>query len=217
MPKGDTKETRRGRGRPPREPKLLPSGADYALWCEFHEPALEGILRVFDVEQLEWDTYVKLCMAAVEARERGLADVPDPVEPSPESSVYSLLRTCAVMSTERRTEIVRELGQRRRPMPGKTASIADIVRWLVGEALAAGIGCDFDTAYQAWFVFADLVLRDADIGAIIARVHPERVGYRSPRLSDDAVKALNAALARQERKRVNAKRSTFGYSPARIM
>jgi hypothetical protein len=192
---------------------LLPPGADYAAWREFHEPALEGILRVFNAEQLKWDAYVKLCMAAVEARERGLPDVPDPVEPSPESSVYSLLRTCAVMSTERRAEIVRELGQQRRPMPGKTASIADIVWWLVGEALAAGIGCDFDTAYQAWFVFADLVLRDADIGAIIARVHPERLERRASSTERDQ-KIQNAALARQERKRVNAKRFAFGYPAA---
>lgn len=45
-------------------------------------------------------------------------------------------------------------------------------------------------------------------------MHPERVEGRSPRLSEDEVKAFNADLARKERKRMNAKRSAFGYSAA---
>jgi hypothetical protein len=60
-------------------------------------------------------------------------------------------------------------------------------------------------------IFAELLLRDSDIGAIIARVHPERVDMRSPRLTADEIRALNSDLARQERERVNRKRKAFGY------
>jgi hypothetical protein len=189
---------------------LLPPGADYAEWRALHEPALERLLRTFDAEQAEWESYEVQCAAAVEARSRGL-NVDDPMPPSPECSVFSCLRSCAVMSTVRRAEIVRELGARRRAMPGETSSIADLVMWIVGEALARGAGCDFDTGYQAWFVFADLLLRDADIGAIIARVHPERL-ERLTSASDEDQKIQNAALARQERKRVNVKQKAFGYT-----
>jgi hypothetical protein len=188
----------------------LPAGCAYDDWREMHVPALERWFHVMDAEQLAWDDYEERCKAAVKARELG-AEVPDQAPPSPESSVFACLRMCAPISADRRAEIVRESGTRRRPMPGPTASMPDMIMWIIGEARVGGIACDFDTAYQAWFVFADLLLRDVDIGAIIARVHPKSVEYRSPRLSDAKLDDLNARLASAERKRVNKKRNAFGY------
>lgn len=213
----DSVEGKRGRGRPPREPALLPKGISYADWRELHEPALEILLRRFEAEQLEWDAYEERCVKAVQARAAGL-DVEDPVPPSPESSVFACLRLYgAALSGARRAELVAELEARqRRPMPKPVPTfegLSDFLAWIVGEAMARGFACDFDSAYQAWFVFADLLLRDADIGAIVARVHPERLG-RPASSSPVDQKIQNAALARQERKRVNAKRLAFGYSAA---
>ena len=215
MPKGDTKETRRGqgRGRPPREPKLLPPGVRYAAWREFHEPALESWLRRCDAEQLEWDTYEARCKTAVDARARGV-EVVDPVPPSKTESVFACIRMCGPILATRRAETVRECVAARRPLTvtaSGAASRDDIVWWIVGEALAHGIGSDFGTAYQVWFVVAEMLLRDSDIGAIIARVHPERLGRRASSAKIDQ-QIQNAALARQERNRVNARRLASGYA-----
>jgi hypothetical protein len=115
--------------------------------------------------------------------------------------------------------MLRDHHGRERALP-RTIEKLDIIRWLMGEALASGVACDFATPYQAWMVFAELLLRDSDIGAIIARVHPERMG-RKQRVKDETkearrirVQEQNADLARNERKRVNAKRRAFGYRVA---
>jgi hypothetical protein len=206
---------------------LLPAGADYDQWRSIHELALERFLRVLDAEQLEWEAHEKRRRAAAEARARGL-DVNMPMPPAPESSVLACIRLTDEMSHEERADAIRQCRARRRRRPPRPVVLVDhhgrarllpieiteVVKWIVGEALARGIACDFDTAYQAWFVFADLLLRDADIGAIVARVHPRSVEGRSPRLTDAEVRQFNADLARQERKRVRAKQKAFGYSAA---
>jgi hypothetical protein len=172
---------------------------------------LERLLRVFDREQREWERYEEQCAAVVELRQRG-ADAPDPVPPSPESSVFALLRMYTVaMSADRRSETARACSARRRPMPGPSATIVEVVMWITAEAMAGGLGCDFETAHQLWFVLAELLLRDADIGAIVARVHPERV-QRDGEVDAIDLHRMNIDLARKERARVNNKRQAFGYS-----
>jgi hypothetical protein len=159
-----------------------------------------------DAEQLAWDAYEQRCKAAVEARSRGV-EVEDPAPPSPESSVLACLRMCAPISADRRAETVREYGTRRRPMPGPTASMPDIVAWIIGEAIAAGIACDFDTAYQAWFVIAEMLLRDSDVAAIVSKVRKNEQ-WRDE-FSDK--RATDRAVVRELRNRVNFKREAFGY------
>jgi hypothetical protein len=150
-----------------------------------------------------------------------------PMLPAPEDSLIACLRLTDEMSPEERLDAIRACMARRRPPPravvlvdhhGRVQPLPirtdEVVKWIVGEALARGIACDFDTAYQVWFVIADLLLRDADIGAIVARVRPRSAEGRSPRLTEAEIRQCNADLARQERKRVKAKQKAFGYSAA---
>ncbi|MFN0251711.1 MAG: hypothetical protein ACKV2T_32845 [Kofleriaceae bacterium] len=62
-----------------------------------------------------------------------------------------------------------------------------------------------------WFVIAELLLRDEDIGAIVSRVHAALIAWRSPRLTDAEVAQLDARLASAHRKRVNVLRLKSGY------
>lgn len=206
MPKGDAKETRRGRGRPPREPRmLLLSGLPYdESWRGAHVPVLEGVLRDLERAVGRWEEYERLARAG--------GDPPEP-ELSMPLLLWLLQREPAYTPSADRLKLAAALQDRRHPLPDKF-TIEEFVAVLGGEALAAGIACDFDTPYQAWFVYADLLLRDADIGAIIARVHPEKVALRSPRLTEAELRQHNADLARQERKRVKTKQKAFGYSAA---
>lgn len=86
-----------------------------------------------------------------------------------------------------------------------------LTEWLLSHLIHRGMFSGFETAYQNWMVLASLLLRDEDIGAIIARIHPERCEGRSPRLSADEVRKLNADLARQERKAVREQQRKFGF------
>lgn len=120
----------------------------------------------------------------------------------------------------------KEIIRRPRPVPvrlvdhhGKSFWLGrlDLMLWLLGEALARGLACDFETPEQLWFIYADLLLRDDDIGAIIHRVHPERSNRPSPKKMAEScvdVRKLNADLARKERKRVAKKLTSFGYRAA---
>jgi hypothetical protein len=188
-------------------------------------PALEGVLRELEREAAELEDYERRHRAAhLRAAQGEEFEAPEP----PPLSLWLLLRETACVPADRRAELVTTLQNRRRPITPvilrdhhgrvrglpRTITTPDVVWWLIGEALAHGIACDYATPYQAWMVLAELLLRDSDIGEIIARVHPERVEYRSPRLSDGEVKMLNADLARKERKRVNTLRSAFGYRAA---
>jgi hypothetical protein len=213
----------RGRGRPPREPKLLPATWPYEHWRGVHMQPLERLLGELDREGAAWANYERRCKAA----EKVGLDVAA-LEPPP-LSLWLLLGVTEHMPADERATLIATLRDRRRPVPtpvmlrdhhGRerglqlTITTPDVMLWLTGEALAHGIACDYATPYQAWTALAELVLRDSDIGEIIARVHPERVEGRSPRLSEDEVKAFNADLARKERKRMNVKRSAFGYRAA---
>ncbi|MCX5744058.1 MAG: hypothetical protein NT062_16335 [Proteobacteria bacterium] len=168
-------------------------------------------MKQFDAQELTWSAYERQLTAAARARAEGL-DVQDPIAPD---SMFQALRALATMPAELRAGVIAQATVHRQPMPvGDSVPMRNELVWIAGEAMARGLACDFATAYQAWFVFADLLLRDDDIGAIIARVHPERVETRSPRLDDVELRALDADLARQERKRVNRKQKSFGYAAA---
>jgi hypothetical protein len=200
---------------------LLPPGCSYENWREAHMPMLAGLLCLLTDEGAELDDY--------ERRSKIAADAGLEPPPPPPISLWMLLRVAARTPSGQRAELVASLTNRRHPMPApivmrdhhgrehelpQTVSLPDVVRWLVGEALAHGIACDYATPYQTWWVFAELLLRDCDIGEIIAVVYPDRVGTRDPDLCAEAVKALNIDLARKERKRADAKRKTFGYRAA---
>lgn len=184
---------------------------------------MERILRRLDVEEAMWRDHEHKIKATRRARAEGL-DVPDPAAPHP--TLFGALRhDVARLSAAdaERQKFVEECQARRLPRPApvnlidhhgrvralpRTLPLRMILEWLGSEMVACGAACDFDTAYQAWLAQAELVLRDADIGAIIARVHPER----QRRTGDgDDVDELNRDLARRERNRVNAKRIAFGY------
>jgi hypothetical protein len=218
----DGGRVKRGRGRPAREPELLPANCAYEAWLAVHGPYLERLLVQLDREQAEWTKFEGRSKAAAAARAQELVVV-DPVPPR---SMFRWLRGLATLPEAGREAIVENSPTHRVPMPTavilcdhhgrvralqSTITKMDIMNWLVGQAVHRGLVCDFANAYQAWFVFADLLLRDADIGAIIAEIHPERCSPRSPRMSAEELRELNADLARKERKRVNAKRSAFGY------
>lgn len=184
-------------------------------------PALERVLRQLEADAAAWDVFVQRVKAA---DENGL----QPPE-GPEVTLWQLLCFLALATenatSEERARLAGVLQARRHPLPAPivlrdhhgrerglplTIEPEDILRWLVGEALAAGIGCDYATPQQAWTVLAELVLRDDDIGEIIARVHPERL-RRKTTTSEIDNRKQNADLAGDARKRVNAKRSAWGY------
>ncbi|MDQ3366641.1 MAG: hypothetical protein M3680_14550 [Myxococcota bacterium] len=208
---------KRGRGRPPREPKLLPPSCSYESWRDVQMPMLANVLVQLELEAAECDDFERRVKIAADA---GLQP-----PPAPPLSLWMLLRVAAQTPSHERAELVAVLSNRRRPMPApvvmrdhhgrerglsQTVTMIDVVTWLTGEALARGIACDYATPYQAWMVLAELVLRDHDIGEISARVHPERLGRLTTTHEVDK-KKQNADLAGDARKRMNSKRSAFGY------
>lgn len=70
MPKGDARETRRGR--PPREPRLLPPGLSYEIWRDMHMPMLEWLLGDLERTAALWEDCERCCRAAQAARDDGL-------------------------------------------------------------------------------------------------------------------------------------------------
>lgn len=162
----------RGRGRPPREPKLLPATWPYEHWRGVHMQPLKRLLGEFDREGAAWADYVRRCKAA----EKVGLDV-EALEPPP-LSLWLLLGVTEHMPADERATLIATLRERRRPVPtpvmlrdhhGRerglplTITTPDVMLWLTGEALAHGIACDYATPYQAWTALAELVLRDSDI------------------------------------------------------
>lgn len=175
---------------------------------------LAGLLHDLERDVARWEVYKRRCRAAQAARDDGL-QVEDPSEPevSLVLLLWLLLRAPAYAPAVDRPELVAALQNRRHPLPD-TFTVEEFVTVLTGEALAHGIACDYDTPYQVWMVLAELLLRDVDIGEIIARVHPDRCDPRSPRPSTEELRERrepNIDRARKERKRVNRKREAFGY------
>jgi hypothetical protein len=182
-------------------------------------PMLAGLLPDLERAAERWEVFERRWRAAQAVRDDGL-HVEDP--PEPEWSIallfWVLLHAPAYAPAVDRRDLVAALQNRRHPLPDTctedTFTVEEFLPVLVGEALAAGIACDYDTPEQAWTVLAELLLRDVDIGEIIARVHPDRCDPRSPRPSTEELRERrepNIDRARKERKRVNRKREAFGY------
>lgn len=194
---------KRGRGRPKRIP--LPPGVLYEDWRAVHMPPLELLLAEFKRQGAELASYERHWKAYQRDRDAGLrVEEPDP----PESCwLWLLIRATAFVPAGERAELVEMMRNRRRPAPWssrtRTITTHDVMEWLRGEALAHGIASGLATPVQAWFVIAELLLCDDDIGTIAARV--------AGAADDDEIDDLNARLASAERNRVNKKRKAFGY------
>ncbi len=209
-PKGDKRDTERGRGRPTREPVLWPADlCTYDAWFAVWSPYLDRLLRACDAEQLEWDEYERKEKAATKARATGLTVelVERPV------SLFASVKATTSISAADRPGVVAVMSRMRQRMPTGESQL-EITLWLLAAVLARGLVCDYRSAYQVWTVYAELLLRDADIGAIIRGAHPERFTDRPARLDEATERAFNARLASAERKRMNAQRSAFGYATA---
>jgi hypothetical protein len=196
----------------------------YERWRDFAAPYAERLLVLLENEQTTWDEHERRCAAARVARASGLA-VADPAAPR---LTFRYARALSALPESERAKIVAAKDTHLHPMPvavsmrdhrGRVRSLSKSVTgeqiglWIMGEAVQRGMACDFETAYELWFVFADLLLQEADIGAVVAKLHPERLG-RLQRLDTDEERQLNIDLARKERKRVKTKLRAFGYGAA---
>lgn len=214
---------KRGRGRPRKEPPR-PAGWSYEAWRAVHAPALKHLLEELEAGAEQWETYLDHWKTYELAYDAGQGPKPPP-PPSDAAWLWGLLRETAHWPADRRADLVATMKARRRPMPAPVVlrdhhgrehalpmsiGMHDLVAWIRGETLAHGIAAGLATPYQAWLVIAERLLAAADIGAIVRDVNPGRFG-RKTGVSAAEARALDAALVRDERKRVNARRTAFGY------
>lgn len=203
--KGDARETGRGPGKPPRDPVLwLEHGGsvDYETWREHSERVLTRLLERCDAEDAEQDAYEKKCRAA---DRHGLSQPPMP------ATMIAVLRRMSGLPQCKKDKIVADSRRRNTLVVGERMSDADVVLMLGSAALERGACCDFRTAYQLWLIFAEMLLRDADIGALIARVHPDATAARPRDLNAAGIRKQNQLLVEQLRKRARARIADFGY------
>lgn len=212
----------RGRGRPPRDPELKPAHVDYATWRAAWLPWMERLLPLLEAEHAQWREHERKRAAAQRAREAGL----DVADPPPPRTIFAGYAQLARLPEAKRAEIVAVAGRVRAPMPEPvllrdhrglvrplplTVTRGAVACWLQAEAVKRGVVCDFESPYQVWHCYAQLLLRDDDVGLVAGKVAPHRIEARSPRNDERDTRTLNADMTRQERKRIARRKRAFGY------